>query len=133
MPGTKGRSGGARKKSGRPPGRQNAATKARKKVAEDLITELSGQPPDQPDDPELQVPADKKVGKTPLHVLVKVYSYFFDEALNADGTVKDKDALVTAGHWAKEAAPYMHPKLAAVDGTPEGMNKSHEEALKELE
>ena len=126
MAGKPGRSGGARRGAGRRPGAQNKATKARKKVAEELLQETAGDAPQEGE-------AASKPGKTPLHVIVKLYTFHFDQAVNDEGEVIDVASLEKAATWASAAAPYMHPKLAAVDGSPGSMEKSHEEALKELE
>ena len=83
---------------------------------------------------EAAAAADPKArARTPLHVIVQVYSYFFERAFDKNGKLRDRESLLKAGQWAKEAAPYMHPKLAAVNGRPGDYDKSHEDALRELE
>ena len=116
MAGKPGRSGGARPGGGRPRGRQNKATKARKKVAEDLLQQTAGEAHE-----DSEAPA--KPGKTPLHVIVKLYTHHYDKAIDDEGEVVDEKELEKAANWASAAAPYMHPKLAAVDGSRGSMER----------
>lgn len=74
--------GGKRSGSGRPKGSVSAATRKRKEIAEQALSQ----------------------GKTPLEVML--------EAMRA---AYEQGGAIAAFVFAKDAAPYMHPKLSAVD------------------
>ncbi|WP_238878645.1 hypothetical protein [Achromobacter xylosoxidans] len=100
--------GGARKGAGRKPG---AATKKTREIADKAAAE----------------------GITPLEVMLRAMTALVDQAdaLAAGSGAKDKEQtaelngkavsriglLVAAADVAKDAAPYIHPRLAAVEHT----------------
>lgn len=99
--------GGPRKGAGRRPG---ALTKKTRAIAEKAAEE----------------------GITPLEVLLGTMRGFWDQAGLETDTEKKLAAQLAASDVAKDAAPYMHPRLAAVEHSG-GMTLRHEDALGELE
>lgn len=83
--------GGARKGAGRKPG---SATKKTRQIADDLTEN----------------------GITPLEVMIKAMTVFADhaKAMQAD-TETSLKLLASAAGIAKDAAPYVHPRLAAIE------------------
>lgn len=67
--------------------------------------------------------AAKRAGVTPLDYMLAV--------MNRPG--KDPKTLARRDAMAVAAAPYVHPKLAAIEHSGNIGNKTHEEALDELE
>lgn len=86
--------GGARKGAGRPPGSASAKTRA---IAD----------------------AAAAAGITPLEVMLLAMSTCLAAAKRTNGD-KRRDLLAQAAAHAKDAAPFMHPRLAAVDHTQGG-------------
>lgn len=85
--------GGARRGAGRKPG---SATKKTRAIADKAAAE----------------------GSTPLEVMVQAMREFVAqaEAVEGDGKLK---LLRSAADIAKDAAPYMHPRLASIEHTGE--------------
>jgi len=83
--------GGARKGAGRKPG---SATKKTREIADKAAAE----------------------GTTPLEIMLRTMRAFADEA---DGAKDDRETqlklLVAASGIAKDAAPYIHPRLQAIE------------------
>lgn len=52
-------------------------------------------------------------GITPLEVMLKAMREFHDEAQKARGEER-RDLLIRAADLAKDAAPYVHPRLTAI-------------------
>ena len=90
---SKGR-GGARKGAGRKPG---SATKRTREIADKAAAE----------------------GTTPLEVMLKAMSAFATEAdrVGKSDTETHLKLLVAAAGVAKDAAPYVHPRLQAIEHT----------------
>lgn len=109
MPGVKGSSGGARKGAGRPKGVPNKITKKRKEVAEQELSK----------------------GATALEIMAATMRHLWGQAVDDEGKIVDEDKAKEACQLADRCAPYMHPRLAAIDGTAD-IWKSHEAALEEL-
>lgn len=91
---TGGGRGGARKGAGRPPGAASAKTRA---IAD----------------------AAAKAGVTPLEVMLLAMSTCLAAAKRTKGD-KRRELMAQAAAHAKDAAPFMHPRLAAVDHTQGG-------------
>lgn len=53
-------------------------------------------------------------GFTPLDVMLKTMKAFWQMAQNSDGTI-DREKAQAAATIAKDAAPYVHPRLASMD------------------
>jgi hypothetical protein len=84
------RHGGARLGAGRKKGSGN------KKMSADLIARLHLQ------------------GLTPLDVMLNTMRTFWQMAQNPDGTI-DREKAQAAAIIAKDAAPYVHPRLASME------------------
>lgn len=81
--------GGYRKGAGRKPGSANKKTRA---IADKAA----------------------ETGQTPLEVMIDAMRAFVSEAASATGEVRLK-LLAAASSIAKDAAPYMHPRLQAIE------------------
>lgn len=82
--------GGARKGAGRKPGSATAKTR---EIADRAAAE----------------------GVTPLEVMLKTMRALVDKATESDPQNPDISMLVEASAVAKDAAPYMHPRLSSVE------------------
>lgn len=95
--------GGARKNAGR---KKSAVTVRTREIAERVITEANG--------------------NSPLEIMLKVMQEFVDQAevaSNSEDGDERKAAprlMLMAAGVAKDAAPYIHPRLAAIDHTTNG-------------
>lgn len=66
---------------------------------------------------QAQIAKAGSTGEMPLDALLKGMRYHlkrFDEAIEAQDQDKAKEALAAAGMFAKDAAPYVHARLANV-------------------
>jgi hypothetical protein len=91
--------GGKRQGSGRKPGTVSEATKRRREVAEKAAAE----------------------GVTPLDVMLTTMRSLWDQALDPAGRVVNFGKAMQANMVAKDAAPYVHPKLASIEASgPDG-------------
>jgi len=66
---------------------------------------------------QAQIAKAGSTGEMPLDALLKAMRYHlkrFDEAIKAQDEDKAKEALAAAGIFAKDAAPYVHARLANV-------------------
>ncbi len=63
--------------------------------------------------------ADKAAadGITPLEVMLSTMRALWDDAVGKDGKVADFEKALAACVAAKDAAPYMHPRLQQIDAT----------------
>lgn len=59
-------------------------------------------------------------GITPLEVMVRAMRARWASALAPDGSVVDAKAAAEAAALAKDAAPYMHPRLGSIEHTGPG-------------
>lgn len=61
--------------------------------------------------------ADKAAasGVTPLEVMLKAMESIYTKACELDGTEEGAKAMQLAASVAKDAAPYIHPRLASVE------------------
>lgn len=85
--------GGKRPGAGRKPGTVSAATRRRKEIAEKALAE----------------------GVSPLDVMLTTMRALWEQAVDADGKVINMAKAMQANIVAKDAAPFLHPKLSAVD------------------
>lgn len=85
--------GGKRPGAGRKPGSVSAATRRRKEVAEKALSE----------------------GVSPLDVMLTTMRALWAQAVDEDGRVVNLAKAMQANIVAKDAAPFVHPKLSAVD------------------
>lgn len=106
--GSRGR-GGARRGAGRPKGSLNKVSKKRKEVAEQELAK----------------------GATALEIMAATMRHLWEQATDESGKIIDEEKAKEACQLADRCAPYMHPRLAAIDGTAD-IWKSHEAALEEL-
>jgi hypothetical protein len=83
--------GGYRPNAGRKKGSVNAATLRRREIADQALTN----------------------GVTPLDVMLTTMRALWDEAIGEDGKIKNLGKAMQANMVAKEAAPFVHPKLAS--------------------
>lgn len=83
--------GGVRPNSGRKPGSKNTKTR---EIAE----------------------AAAKSGITPLEVMIETMRHFYNLAVKAISDTEKAKHLSAAADHAKDAAPFMHPRLQPVDG-----------------
>lgn len=90
-------SGGKRKGAGRKAGTANVKTRA---IADKAMSE----------------------GITPLEVMLETMRSAYDEAKKHPGAIKRIDLMKIAHDAAIDAAPYMHPKLAASSHEHTGKN-----------
>jgi len=93
--------GGYRKGAGRKPGSAGAATTKTRAIANKAAAE----------------------GTTPLEAMLKTMVAFMDQADQAKKAGDDEKALklmVSASSVAKDAAPYIHPRLQAIEHTGAG-------------
>src|SRR5665213_433482 len=97
--------GGQRRGAGRKPGRVTIKTRA---IAEQLVDE----------------------GISPLEVQIRTMRALWKEA-ERDGEIIDFEKAVAACAVAKDAAPYLHPRLSNIEATVDV--NLHESALDELE
>lgn len=54
-------------------------------------------------------------GVTPITVMLGVMRAAFSEAIDPEGGIIDMKAATLAANMAKDAAPYVHPRLSSVD------------------
>jgi hypothetical protein len=87
--------GGKRPGAGRKPGTVSEATQRRKEVAERALAE----------------------GISPLDVMLTTMRTLWDQALDPDGRVVNLGKAMQANMVAKDAAPFLHPKLSSVEAT----------------
>lgn len=87
--------GGKRPGAGRKPG---SATKKTRERADQLTESLV---------------ATAKL--LPLDMMVEAAQHLWSEAVGPDGKVRDRKLLVAAATLAKDAAPYIHPRLTSVE------------------
>lgn len=87
--------GGKRPGSGRKPGTVSEATRRRKEVAEKALSE----------------------GIAPLDVMLTTMRAIWEQAVDADGKVVNLGKAMQANIVAKDAAPFLHPRLSAVEAT----------------
>lgn len=85
--------GGKRPGSGRKPGTVSEATRRRKEIAEKALAE----------------------GISPLDVMLTTMRAVWAQAVDADGKVVNLGKAMQANIVAKDAAPFLHPRLSAVD------------------
>lgn len=85
--------GGKRPGAGRKPGTVSEATRRRKEVAEKALAE----------------------GVSPLHVMLTTMRALWSQAVDDAGNVVNMGKAMQANIVAKDAAPFLHPKLSAVD------------------
>jgi hypothetical protein len=71
-------------------------------------------------------------GITPLEVMVGTMRSLWAEAEQTDDLGLVREIQLKAAVVAKDCAPYMHPRLAAIEHSG-GLELTHEEALSELE
>ena len=101
--------GGPRPGSGRKKGSPNKISKKRKEVAEQELSK----------------------GATALEIMAATMRHLWGQATNEAGEIIDDAKAKEACQLADRCAPYMHPRLAAIDGTAD-IWKSHEAALEDL-
>lgn len=87
--------GGARPGAGR---KKGAAAQKSRKAADDLTAKLVATA-------RLQ----------PLEMMVEVAQQLWDEAVGLDGKIVDRKLALAAATLAKDAAPYVHPRLTSVE------------------
>lgn len=85
--------GGKRPGAGRKPGTVSEATRRRKEVAEKALAE----------------------GVSPLDVMLTTMRALWSQAVDETGKVVNMGKAMQANIVAKDAAPFLHPKLSAVD------------------
>lgn len=85
--------GGKRPGAGRKPGTVSEATRRRKEVAEKALSE----------------------GVSPLDVMLTTMRALWSQAVDETGKVVNMGKAMQANIVAKDAAPFLHPKLSAVD------------------
>ena len=84
--------GGKRPGSGRKPGSANKRTRA---IADKAAAD----------------------GITPLEVMLATMRALWDDAVGKDGKVANLEKAIAACVAAKDAAPYMHPRMQQIDAT----------------
>lgn len=57
------------------------------------------------------------LGVTPIEVMLASMRAHYAQAIGEDGGIKDLAAAKVAADLAKDAAPYVHPRLQSVDAT----------------
>lgn len=87
--------GGPRPNAGRKAGTVSDATKRRKEVAEKALAE----------------------GVSPLDVMLITMRSLWKQAVGPDGEVVNIGKAMQANVVAKDAAPFLHPKLSSVEAT----------------
>lgn len=104
--------GGARPGAGRKAGTVSAATRRRKEIAEAALEE----------------------GVAPLTVMLDTMRALWKQATNAEGEVTNMGKAMQANIVAKDAAPYIHPRLTSVTAqvdahvtTPKSLNDFYAE------
>jgi hypothetical protein len=90
--------GGKRTNAGRKPGTVSEATQRRKAVAEKALEE----------------------GISPLDVMLITMRSLWKQAVGPDGEVVNIGKAMQANVVAKDAAPFIHPKLASIDANVRG-------------
>lgn len=85
--------GGKRPGAGRKPGTVSEATRRRKEVAQQALSE----------------------GVSPLDVMLTTMRTLWDQATDEAGRVVNLGKAMQANIVAKDAAPFLHPKLSSVD------------------
>lgn len=91
--------GGKRPNAGRKPGTVSEATKRRKEVAAAALAE----------------------GISPLDVMLTTMRSLWDQAVDAEGKVVNIGKAMQANMVAKDAAPFIHPKLSNIEASgPDG-------------
>lgn len=90
--------GGKRPGAGRKPGTVSEATRRRKEVAEKALAD----------------------GVSPLDVMLTTMRALWDQAVDESGKVVNFGKAMQANIVAKDAAPFLHPKLSAVEAKVEG-------------
>lgn len=85
--------GGKRPNAGRKPGTVSEATKRRQETAAKALED----------------------GVSPLDVMLTTMRTLWAQAIDADGAVVNIGKAMQANIVAKDAAPFLHPKLSAVD------------------
>lgn len=90
--------GGKRPGAGRKPGTVSEATKRRKEIAEEALAS----------------------GVSPLNVMLTTMRALWGQATNEAGEVVNMSKAMQANIVAKDAAPFIHPKLANVQASIEG-------------
>ena len=87
--------GGPRPGSGRKKGTVSEATRRRKEVAEKALSE----------------------GISPLDVMLTTMRALWKQAVGPDGEVVNMGKAMQANVVAKDAAPFLHPKLSNIEAT----------------
>lgn len=90
--------GGKRPGAGRKPGTVSEATRRRKEVAKQALSE----------------------GVSPLDVMLTTMRTLWDQATDDAGRVVNLGKAMQANIVAKDAAPFLHPKLSSVEAKVDG-------------
>lgn len=90
--------GGKRPGAGRKPGTVSEATRRRKEVAEKALAE----------------------GVSPLDVMLITMRTLWEQAVDETGKVVNMSRALQANVVAKDAAPFLHPKLSTVEASGPG-------------
>ena len=102
--------GGKRPNAGRKPGTVSEATQRRKDVAAEALA----------------------AGVSPLDVMLTTMRSLWGQATDADGNLVNVGKAMQANMVAKDAAPFVHPRLSSVDARLDA-RVSHEDVLAQLE